>query len=173
MKNLFILIVILMMQSTYSQITPTKKQLKRIQQLTNPEKIIELSKGISHEKELIILLEKKEKEIVDLKNQLIKKEKDFQKTLIKIATQNTIGKKASKKIDKIQEETKPSKSFFNKINLFGVLETPNFVFDKTQSGLELSTNLKHFQFALRGYTFSNEKNVYSIGTNLIIRIKIF
>ena len=114
MRNLFILIGLLMMQSALSQTTLTPKEKQILLSILTKEKVIDISKAISHEKELDSVVKVRDEQIKELKAKIEKLKNEHNKTLKEIAIASYQAQQTNQSIDSIQ---KPRKHFFDNLHI--------------------------------------------------------
>lgn len=178
MKNLFTLIALLTTLSISSQtISITKEQKQRINKIFTPEKIIDISKGLSNEKRQDSILVIKDNQIKELQAKIEALREEHKKTLISIAKQNKIAKNASSEEDKVSDdilkkEENKSKGF----HLFVGAEIPNFNFGNSGFNSELMYQFSDFDIGVKGEISPrvfNTNTDYNFKYFLKVRYKIF
>lgn len=166
------------MHSMLSQvIDTTPQQKKRIEEIFTPEKIVEVSKGLSNEQRQKLEIDSLLK-IIIFKDDIIEQiREEHVKTLTEIAKANAIAKETTKEVDEISDEQLRKERFkWKGLHLYGGIEVPNFEFNSISINTELMYELERIEFGLKG---SFEQNTISVDTNyefiyyLKLRYKFF
>jgi hypothetical protein len=155
----------------------TPFQKKRLDSILTAQKVIDISKGLSNElrqrkyiDSLHKVIKEKNKIIIDLRN-------DYVTTLKKIAFQNNISKKASNKIDSINDrqlKTERNKKLnWNLLHLYAGVETREFNLQSFEINSELMIELNKFHFGLKAFALPDQNLTYKAGLGVKMRYKFF
>lgn len=162
MKNLFILIGLLMTLSVSSQTTLTQKEKQILLNVLTKEKVIDISKAISHEKELDSVVKVRDKQIKDLQEKIEQLKDEHNKALKEIAIASYQAQQTNQSIDSIQ---KPKKRFWQNIHLdIGT----KYYFDPFRKGIYYETVLYYNvkRFTLSAGINSNTRYTFGISYRL-------
>lgn len=176
MKNLFILIALLMTHLTLSQtINTTKKQKERISKILTPEKIIEISKGLSNEIRQDSVISARDIQIAELQSKIEALKEEHKNTLISIAKENNKAKEASQEEDKLSDDIlKKERSKYLGLHLYIGSEVPKFNFQAMNFNTEVMYELEKFDFGIKAEAIKlPTQHNYNFNYSLKIRYKIF
>lgn len=128
----------------------TKEQKKRIKQVFTPEKIIDISKGLSNEQRQSVQIDSLQK-IIDAKDKIISDLKaEHLKTLTEIAKSNKVVKETTSEVDSISDHQLKKERFrWKGLHLYGGVEIPDFNFESTQINSELMYELEKVEFGFK------------------------
>lgn len=144
--------------SMSSQTTTTPKQDRRIKAIFTPEKIIDISKGLSNEERQRLQIDSLQK-IIALKENIIEQLKqEHLTTLTEIAKSNTIAKESTEEVDKISDEQLKKERFkWAGLHLYGGFETPKIDFRNIELNMELMYEFERFEFGVKGIGGATEQ----------------
>lgn len=103
-----------MMQFVSSQTTLTPQEKKILLNVLTKEKVIDISKAISHEKELDSVVQVRDKQIKELNDKIELLRKEHEQALKEIAIASFKAQEKQSEIDQIE---KPKKRFFDSLHL--------------------------------------------------------
>ncbi len=161
---------------TLSQTTnTTEAQKNRISKIFTPDKIIEISKGLSNEILQDSVIHARDIQIKELKNKIRLLKEEHKKTLVSIALENSKAHTAAIKADSIaDEQLTREKLKWSGIHLYSGIEVDKFKFESTSFNSELMYEFKNIHFGLKGELAPIvSDNAYNFRIALKIRYKIF
>lgn len=155
----------------------TKLQKERIEAVFTPDKIIEISKGLSNEERQAKEIDSLYK-IIDSKDKTIELLKEeYTETLIQIAKHNQLATDSSVTIDDISDnQLKEEKRKWKGLHLYAGIGVPKFQFDEIVFSAELMYELERFEFGFNGSmapSIELDNNNYQFYYYLRFRYKIF
>lgn len=152
----------------------TKEQESRLNSILTPEKIIDISKGLSNEKRQAIVIDSLQDKIDALKDVIEKLKNEHKTTLIQIAKNNSIARESSVKEDSISD-SQLMKSKLKGLHFYGFIEVPKLDFENTSFGAELLYELKTIELGVRGdfNKYQTPTNNTSFNYYLKLRYKFF
>lgn len=171
MKNIVTLTVLLMSLLTYSQITPTKEQQKKILQVTTPEKLIEYSKGLSNEKRQKIVIDSLYKELSKKDNEIIALINKHKKEISALRDNNQVAIDSNEQIAEL--ESINNKKILKDLKLYGFLEVQELEFENPIIGLDLLYDLKKIQLGISGFYQKNTIRNNNYGFSVKLRYSFF
>ena len=155
----------------------TTIQKKRIDSIFTAEKIIDISKGLSNEKLQDSIIKVRDIQIKELEAKIISINKEYTKTLIEIANNNSVVAETSFEIDGISDEQlKKERLKWSGLHLYGGIEVPKFEFNTLSFNSELMYELEKIEFGLKA-NLNNDKTIdkenYQFNYYLKLRYKFF
>lgn len=135
-----------------SQVTDiTKEQKQRIEEIFTPEKIIEISKGLSNEQKQDSVIIARDKQIQELQSKIEALKEEHKNTLVAIAKENKKAQETTQEIDSISDhQLKTEKLKWSGLHLYVGAEVPEFTFKNTFINVELMYEFRKLHFGLKG-----------------------
>lgn len=151
----------------------TEIQKNRIKDIFTPEKIIDISKGLSNEKNQDSIIKLRDSQIKELELKVKSLSEEHLKTLQEIAKQNSIAIETTNQVDSIsQKQLKKERFKWKGLHLYIGAEVPEISVNNTIINSELMYEFSKIEFGLKG-----EVNSVSGNSNfnylLKLRYKIF
>jgi len=150
----------------------TKEQKKRIKEVFTPEKIIDISKGLSNEQRQAIQIDSLQK-MLDEKDKIIEalKEKHLE-TLTEIAKNNQIIRETTSQVDSISDHQLKKERFrWKGLHLYGGVEIPDFELQTTQFNAELMYEFERFEFGLKAAVQQLEPNTSGLQFTPLVKLR--